>query len=146
MQIADTNNWRKGIQISAVGRKKEMQITGEKLKRRMSLTPSTDDQLVHAIWPTTPFVFNRSQKREKQKQRMSNISSLEFSLKKKLLSVKVGQYFRDIEIVLQSPSASLSLSLSAFPQMLLVCTPCLAQVWTLHQMWRDLRRSTLVSK
>ena len=146
MQIADTNNWRKGIQISAVGRKKEMQITGEKLKRRMSLTPSTDDQLVHAIWPTTPFVFNRSQKREKQEQRMSNISSLEFSLKKKLLSVQVGQSFWNIEIVLQSPSASLSLSLSAFPQMLLVCTPCLAQVWTLHQMWRDLRRSTLVSK
>ena len=83
---------------------------------------------------------------KKQKQRMSNISSLEFSLKKKPLSVKVGQSFWDIEIVLQSPSASLSLSLSAFPQMLLVCTPCLAQVWTLHQMWRDLRRSTLVSK
>ena len=70
------------MQISAAGRNQEMQITSEKTRAK-NVAHSTDDQLVHAIWPTTPFVFNRSQKREKQKQRMSNISSLEFSLKEK---------------------------------------------------------------
>ena len=55
-------------------------------------------------------------------------------------------FLRYIMSVLQSPSTSLSLSLSAYPEIFVVCTPCLAQVWTFHQMWRDLRRSTLVSK
>ena len=92
-----------------------MQITGGKLERRMSLTPSTDDQLVHAIWPTTPFVFNRSQKREKQKQRMSNISSLEFSLKKKTFEPLTGTIFlryRDCTAVSVCLSVSLSFCLS----------------------------------
>ena len=91
-----------------------MQITSEKTWAKNG-AQSTDEQLSHAIWSTTPFVFNRSQKREKQKQRMSNISSLEFSLKKKLLSVKVGQSFlkyRDCTAVSVCLSVSLSFCLS----------------------------------
>ena len=123
---ADHNNWRKDKQISVVGRKKKCRsvqwgenkkcrLLRRKLERRMSLTPSTDEQLSHAIWSTTPFVSHQSQEREKQKHMMSNISTLEFSLKKKTFVRLTGTIFlryRDCTAVSVCLSVSLSFCLS----------------------------------
>ena len=96
------------------GENKKCRLLRRKLGRRMSLTPSTDEQLVHAIWSTTPFVSNRSQKREKQKQRISNTSSLEFYLKKTFerLTGTIFLRYRDCTAVSVCLSVSLSFCLS----------------------------------
>ena len=143
---ADHNNWRKGIQISAGRRKKKCRSLGKNSSEECrSLHPLMTN--LSTLSGPQPHLSSIEVKSEKNRNKGCLIFPLWSSLwKRNFWVLKWDNFFRDIEIVLQSPSASLSLSLSAFPQMLLVCTPCLAQVWTLHQMWRDLRRSTLVSK